>query len=587
MKNFFKMVLATFVGVILAGIVGFFLLLISIGVMMSAALSSGSSETVAVKPNTVYRIMFDRPITERSTSGISNNLLSFSIENTIGLNDILKTIDQAATDPNISLIYMDLSTLQVGMAHLEEIRNALIAFKDSGKPIIAYGDNFSQGAYYLATVADKIYLNPYGSASLTGLSAEVMFYKNLLEKLGIEMQVIRHGKFKSAVEPFMLDKMSPENREQYMTFINSIWGHWLNEICAARQLNVAKLHNLMNNLELESAQQALDNGLVDELLYKDELLSRLMILVNVSSENKLAMIDVAEYARVPKKKEKLSRDKIAVVYADGDITMGKGTEGITAWNMANTLRSIRSDKSIKAVVFRVNSPGGSAQASEIIARELMLLKEQKPVVISMGNYAASGGYWISVPASKIISNPTTLTGSIGVFGVIPNAKKGMNNHLGITVDVAKSNESADYPSIMRPLTTRERDATQASVELIYSQFIDKVAIAREMNRESVDAIGQGRVWSGVDALKIGLVDELGGISDAIYAAAELAGLDNYRTVELPAIRTPFEQLLESFMKGEISIKANLPQEVKTLEQFYKEIKEPGVYARMPFDVNVR
>ena len=587
MKSFFKMVLATFVGVILAGIIGFFLLFIALGVMMSAALSSGSSETVMVKPNTIYRIMLDRPITERSQSGISNNLFSFSMETTIGLNDVLKTIDKASTDPNISLIFMDLSTLEIGMAHIEEVRNALLTFKESGKPIIAYGDNLSQGAYYLATVADKIYLNPYGSASLTGLSAEVMFYKNLLEKLGVEMQVIRHGKFKSAVEPFMLDKMSPENREQYMTFINSIWGHWLNEICLARQFNVEKLNKLIDNLELESAQQALETGLVDELLYKDELLSRLMNLVNVSSENKLAMVDVEDYARAPKKKEKLSRDKIAVVYADGEITMGKGEDGITAWNMANTLRNIRNDKSIKAVVFRVNSPGGSAQASEIIARELALIKEQKPVVVSMGNYAASGGYWISVPATKILANPTTLTGSIGVFGVIPNVKKGMNNHLGITTDVAKSNESSDYPSIMRPLTSREQQAIQTGVELIYSQFIEKVAIGRQMEKQAVDDIGQGRVWSGVDALKLGLIDEFGGITEAIETAAYLAGLDNYRTVELPTIRSPFEQLLESLMKGEISIKAQMPEEIKTLEQFYKEVKEPGVYARMPFDVNVR
>jgi len=587
MKSFFKMVLATFVGVILAGIIGFFLLFIALGVMMSAALSSGSSETVMVKPNTIYRIMLDRPITERSQSGISNNLFSFSMETTIGLNDVLKTIDKASTDPNISLIFMDLSTLEIGMAHIEEVRNALLTFKESGKPIIAYGDNLSQGAYYLATVADKIYLNPYGSASLTGLSAEVMFYKNLLEKLGIEMQVIRHGKFKSAVEPFMLDKMSNENREQYMTFINSIWGHWLNEICLARQFNVEKLNKLIDNLELESAQQALETGLVDELLYKDELLSRLMNLVNVSSENKLAMVDVEDYARAPKKKEKLSRDKIAVVYADGEITMGKGEDGITAWNMANTLRNIRNDKSIKAVVFRVNSPGGSAQASEIIARELALIKEQKPVVVSMGNYAASGGYWISVPATKILANPTTLTGSIGVFGVIPNVKKGMNNHLGITTDVAKSNESSDYPSIMRPLTSREQQAIQTGVELIYSQFIEKVAIGRQMEKQAVDDIGQGRVWSGVDALKLGLIDEFGGITEAIETAAYLAGLDNYRTVELPTIRSPFEQLLESLMKGEISIKAQMPEEIKTLEQFYKEVKEPGVYARMPFDVNVR
>jgi protease-4 len=579
MKNFLKMALASFTGVIVAGAIGCFLLFIAAGILGSAL---SSTETVKVKHGSVFRIMLDKPVTERSHTGISSDMLSFSMESYIGLNDILKTIDHAATDPNIQMIYLDLSTLRVGMAHVEEIRNALEQFKESGKPVIAYGDNYSQAAYYLATVADKIYLNPYGSASLNGLRAEVMFYKGLLDKLQIEMQVIRHGKFKSAVEPYIADKMSDENREQYLTFINAIWGHWLDRICEVRQIDRKKLDALIDRLELETAQSAVDNGLVDKLTYKDELLNELCSLTGAASDEKLSMIDIENYMLVPYK-QKTGRNKIAVVYADGEITMGKGDNGISAWSFANTLRSIRHDKGVKAVVFRVNSPGGDAQASEIIARELSLLQAEKPVVVSMGNYAASGGYWISAPADKIIVNPTSLTGSIGVFGVIPNVKKGMNS-LGITVDVAKSNTSADFPTSMRPMSVREREVMQGSVELIYSQFINKVSEARSLDVEKVDDIGQGRVWSGLDAVHLGLADELGGITEAIAAAAELAELDSYRVVELPVIVSPMEQLLKSLMKGEASVKLPAPAEIRTLEHLYKEVKEPGVYARLPYDV---
>jgi protease-4 len=584
MKNFFKMVLASFVGVLLAGTIGTVMLFFAVGVISSALTSS--TESVKLKPNTIFRIMLDQPVAERAKSGkLAVGLTSVSMQSYTGLNDILKTITHAAEDPNIKIVYLDLSELQAGMAHVEEIRAALVKFKESGKPIIAYGDNYSQAAYYLATVADKIYLNPYGDAALTGLRAEVMFYKGLLDKLQIEMQIIRHGKFKSAVEPFIATKMSDENREQYLTFIHSIWGYWLEKICDARQLNYKKIYSLIDNLKLLTAQDALDYGLVDDLLYKDELLGELCKLSGAASEDALEMVDVADYAKVARK-PKISRQRIAVVYADGEIVMGKGETEITAWNFANTLRSIRNNDAIKAVVFRVNSPGGSAQASEIIARELALLKAQKPVVVSMSNYAASGGYWISAPADKIIVNPTSLTGSIGVFGMIPNVQKGMNNHLGITVDVAKSNTAADYPSITRPMTTREQEATQASVEFIYSQFITKVADARSLPVTQVDEIGQGRVWSGIDAVKLGLADELGGVTEAIQAAAELAGLENYRIVELPTEKTTLEQILESLTGGSVSVKTQAPEQMQTMERLMKEVTERGVYARLPYDVTV-
>ncbi|MDR2359292.1 MAG: signal peptide peptidase SppA [Prevotellaceae bacterium] len=584
MKNFFKMVLASFVGVLIAGIIGIIMLISVVGAISS--LFSPATETVTVKPNTIFRIMLDHPVAERTKSGqLEIGLTAVSMTRYIGLNDILKTINHAAIDPHIKMVYLDLSELQAGRAHVEEIRSALEKFKESGKPIIAYGDNYSQSAYYLATVADKIYLNPFGDAALTGLSAEVMFYKGLLEKLQIEVQIVRHGKFKSAVEPFITDKMSDENREQYMTFINAIWGYRLEKICHARQIDYKKIHSLIDNLELLTAQDALDNGLVDALFYKDELLGELCELSGVTSEDELAMVDMDDYVKVARK-QPISRQRIAIVYADGEISMGKGETEITAWNFANTLRAIRNDDAIKAVVFRVNSPGGSAQASEIIARELSLLKAQKPVVVSMSNYAASGGYWISAPADKIIVNPASLTGSIGVFGVIPNVKKGLNKHLGITVDEAKSNTSADYPSIMRPMTAREREATQATVEFIYSQFIDKVATARNIPAAQVDEIGQGRIWSGIDAVKLGLADELGGITEAITEAATLAGLESYRLIELPAEKTPFEQILESLTNGNVAVKTQASEQVQTMERFLQEITEPGVYARLPYDITV-
>ncbi|MDR3350262.1 MAG: signal peptide peptidase SppA [Prevotellaceae bacterium] len=585
MKSFFKMVLASFVGVLVAEII-LSVVVISFIVAVSSIFSSDTAP-VTVQPNSIFRIMLDHPVAERAKSGqLELGLTAVSMTRSTGLNDILKNIRYAAADPHINMVYLDLSEMQAGMAHVEEIRAALETFKESGKPVIAYGDNYTQSAYYLATVADKIYLNPFGDAALTGLSAEVTFYKGLLDKLQVELQIVRHGKFKSAVEPFILDKMSDENREQYLTFIHSVWDYRLEKICAARQIDREKIHALIDNLELLTAQDALKNGLVDALLYKDELLDKLCELSGATSEKELEIIDMEDYTRAARK-QTAGRQRIAVVYADGEITMGKGETDITAWNFANTLRALRHDDAIKAVVFRVNSPGGSAQASEIIARELSLLKEKKPVVVSMSNYAASGGYWISAPADKIIVNPTSITGSIGVFGIIPNVKKGLNNHLGITADEAKSNTSADYPSVMRPMTAREREATQATVEFIYSQFIDKIAQARDLPAAQVDAIGQGRIWSGIDAVKLGLADELGGITEAVSAASELAGVENYRLIELPAEKTPLEQILESLTNGSIAVKTQAPEQIQTMEYFLRQITEPGIYARLPYDITVK
>ena len=574
----------------LAFVVGSFVcMLIFFGILGAMLSFADTSEPVTVKPNTVLHVMLDNPVQERGGSDLSNvDIFNLSIPSSVGLNDLVKGIKKAAVDPDIKLVYMDLSHIAIGLAQLEELREALLQFKESEKPIIAYGDNLSQGAYYLATVADKIYLNPYGSLTLQGLSVEITFFKKLLEKLQIDVQIIRHGKFKSAVEPFMLDGMSKENETQLLSFANSIWQHWLDKIAAARRMDVKKLQQLIEDYTfsmVSPAGGALDNGLVDGLMYKDELLDELVRLTGVNTEKDLALLNITKYAKtvVP---QLTAKDRIAVVYADGEITSGKGEKGITDWQFANLLRDIRRNDHVKAVVFRVNSPGGSAQASEIIARELALLNEVKPVVVSMSNYAASGGYWISTPSRAIVANPTTLTGSIGVFGVIPNLEKGLRNHLGITIDVAKTTKAADFPSVTRPLTAQERNRFQGMIDNIYTQFVAKVAHDRELPEEDVDEMAQGRVWTGLQALENGLVDYLGGLDHAIHIAAELAELDNYRITEFPVQKDPFTQLLEIFKNTSISARGTLFQTYKQLEKQVEQLQRPKVLARMPFDVDI-
>ena len=585
MKTFFKMLLASVIGVLLASLLSFFVVAGIVGSIVS--MSTQESE-VAVKSKSILRIMLDKPVIERSESSFVPDFLnsSVSMETAMGLAEILKSLKNAVSDPNITMIYMDLSVFSAeGVAQIEEIRAELIRFKESGKPIIAYADNYSQPAYYLASVADKIYLNPFGNALLQGVRAEVLFYKKALEKLQVDVQIIRHGKFKSAVEPFMGERMSDENREQTLSFANGIWNHWLSEISKCRQIDVNKLQSLADDLSLFSAQAALDNRLVDGILYKDELLAELCKLSSVSNEEKLSIVDIEKYVKTVKP-GKMSKNKIAVVYANGDIVQGKSSSGISAWEYANILRRLRNDSLVKAVVFRVNSPGGDAQASEIIARELALIKEIKPVVVSMGNYAASGGYWISAPSHLIITNPTTLTGSIGVFGIVPNLQKGMGNLLGISVDVAKTAQLADFPSVYRPMTERERDVMQGYIEEIYTNFVDRVASNRSLSAQKVDSVGQGRVWCGLDAVRLGLADRLGGITEAIDAAAMLAELSDYRTVELPTIQSPIDQLFQSFFGGNTKAKNVLPKPIEQAQKLVNTLSEPHIMARVPFDVEI-
>jgi protease-4 len=483
---------------------------------------------------------------------------------------------------------MDLSHLAIGLAQVEELREALLRFKESEKPVIAYGDNLSQRAYYLATAADKVYLNRSGSLVLQGLSVEVMFFKHLLDKLQIDAQIVRHGKYKSAVEHFMLDAMSKENETQLLSFTNSIWQHWLKHIAAARRMDVNTLERLVKDYTFSwasPADGALEHGLVDGLMYKDELLAELTRLMGVASVTDLTMLALTKYAKTVMPRLS-AKDRIAVVYADGSIVSGKGEDGITGWEFTNMLRELRRNDHVKAVVLRVNSPGGDAQASEIIGRELALLNEVKPVVVSMSDYAASGGYWIATPARIIVANPTTLTGSIGVFGMVPNLEKGLRNHLGITTGVAKTAPAADFPSVTRALTAQERNLLQGMIEHIYTNFVAHVAHDREMSHEMVDELGQGRVWSGLQAMENGLIDHLGGLDRAIDIAAELAELDDYRVTELPVQKDPLTQLLDMFKDASIHAGGTAFQTYKQLEKQVEQLLQTNILARMPFDIEI-
>ena len=416
-----------------------------------------------------------------------------------------------------------------------------------------------------------------------------MFFKDLLDKAGVEVQLIRHGKFKAAAEQFISNKMSDENREQLQAYLDAVWSTWMTDISASRRMPVEKINELTNNLQLGTAKQALEAGLVDGLLYKDELTDTLVHLFGVKDEKALKVISSSDYSKATKKLNLKEKNKIAVVYADGDIIMGKSDENIASDNFVALLAKVRKDSSIKAVVLRVNSPGGSAQSSEIIERELALLRKDKPVVVSMGDYAASGGYWIASNADKIVTNNTTLTGSIGVFSMVLNAQKTLNKHLSINTATVNTNKHSDIMSGYRSLDNEEIAFIQSSVEVIYTDFVNLVSKGRNLSAEKVDSIGQGRIWSGADALKIGLADEKGGISEALKVAAAMGEVETYRIVEYPVIKSQIDKIIETLSETGESAKVIANPEM-ILERAYARLRnESGIktYARLPFNVNIR
>lgn len=588
MKQFFKFMFASMLGFLLTMLImGIFFFM-----LVASLVALTSKEEVKVKSNSVLLLTLDAPIPERSNENpvnFSPFTLSFS-KSVPGLLETLDLIEQAAIDDDIKGIYLNLSLVGSGMATVEEVRNALLKFKESGKFIVSYSELYTQKAYYLATVSDQICLNPEGVLDFRGMAAEITFFKGLLGKLDVNAQIIRHGKYKSAIEPFISDKMSEANKEQTLSYISSIWNHILGGISTTRNIPVEELNHLADSLLIQTPQDAAKYHLADQVIYKDQFLAMIREKLGKEEDHEIEFITIDKYKDAPaKNKRSLSKDKIAVIYATGSINGGDGDEtSIGSETTSKAIRKARADSSVKAIVFRINSPGGSALASDVILREIKLAREVKPVVVSMGDYAASGGYYIACDADSILANPTTLTGSIGVFGIIPDFGNMLKNKLGITIDRVMTNKHADYISVTRPMTAYEAEVMTRGVERIYDVFVGHVSEGRRMSVAAVDSIGQGRVWTGTEGLAIGLVDNIGGLKEAIQVAATLAKLEDYRIKSLPELKAPFDKLMEEVMGS--SSDSRLQKELGAFFPLYVELKAltemEGVQARLPFIMNM-
>lgn len=588
MKQFFGAFFGSLLGILLTGLIATLIIVGSVMNLFSDAINLDKKHLYIAKENSVLKLNLNGDIAERGTENPFGDLDLGPLlpETSTGLNDILANLKKAKADKHIKGIYLEIGDPVAGFATLEELRNALLDFKTSGKFIYAYSEGYSQKGYYLASTATKLYLNPEGGLEIKGLSSQMMFYKNMLEKLDVEVQIFRHGKFKSAIEPFMLDKMSAANRAQIETYLGSLWNHMVAGISKSRSVPVDEINTMANQLLIRSTQDALTYKLVDELKYEDEVHDVIKKTIGLKEKEKIHFVSIADYNNASGGKNS-SKNKIAVIYAVGEIESGKGKENsIGSESLVKAIREARMDSSIKAIVLRVNSPGGSALASDVIWRETLLAKKVKPFVVSMGDVAASGGYYISCGAHRIFAQPNTITGSIGVFGMVPNLQKALSQKLGITIDTVNTNKHSDVGTVLRGATADEHAYIQQSVEHIYDVFITKVAAGRGMQKSDVDSIGQGRVWSGADAQKINLVDELGGIKSAIAYAAKQAKLADYKTVDYPKKKDLWQELLGN---GEEEIeartmKANLGEQYIYLKQLKNVLKFKGVQARLPYEM---
>jgi len=588
MKQFFKFVLATIVGIILSTLI---IILVLVGLVAGAS----SEKSVQVDANSILHINIKYPISERTANNPLANLsfLGLDGDKSIGLKDILANIKKAKTDNNIKGILLDESYMLSGQATTEEIRNALIDFKKSGKFIIAYAEVYTKGFYYLASVADKIYINPKGIFEFDGFSSQTMFFKGALDKLGIQAQVIRVGTYKSAVEPMILTKMSDANRLQVSSYVNSLYNHYLAGISKARHINKDSLFNYANQARIQQPEDALKLKLVDGLKYRDELLTQLKSKLGVKQKDDINSIEISDYTKAGNDEDtkEVSTNRIAVVYASGEIASGEGNDNsIGSETTSKALRKVRLDNKVKAVVLRVNSPGGSSLASDVIWREVMLTKKVKPIIVSMGDVAASGGYYISCAADSIFAQPNTITGSIGIFAILPNMQKLFNDKLGITFDGVKTGQYADLGNTSRPLTPAERQILQNQINHGYDDFTKAVAAGRHKTQAYINSIGQGRVWTGEQALKIGLVDRLGNIADAVKSAAKKAKIKDYKLVAYPEQKSVLNRLGESFsiqmktrmLKSELGENYPIYEQIKNLTS---TMRTP--LARMEYDVVVK
>jgi len=578
---------------LLASIMGTFIALGIILVLFLLLVSAiGEAEKVTVKNNSVLVLNLETLVKDYAPKSDDpfEEILGLADEK-LSLDQVLNAIENAKDDAKIKGISIKSLGVNAGISQTQAIRNKLVDFKESGKFINAYADVYDQKTYYLSSVADSIFINPIGSLDFKGLSTEVLFFKDFEDKTGVQMEVIRHGKYKSAVEPYLYNKMSEDNRTQITSFLTAIWNEMLVDISKSRQISVEDLNAIADHLLARNSELAIESNLVDEALYSDEYTDKLKLQSGLTLDDKLNFISVKDYISTGKGRIiSSSSNKIAVIYAQGTILYGKGNEDIIGQELIiNALRKARNAKDTKAIVLRVNSPGGSALASELIWRELEITKNEVPLVVSMGDVAASGGYYLSCNADRIFAQPTTITGSIGVFGTLPNIHK-LANKMGINAEQVKTNKGADY-SFFEPMSDEFREVTTEGIEQIYTTFLQRVADGRGMSIEAVDSIAQGRVWSGKEALDNGLVDELGTLDDAVAYAADLAEVNDYRVRNYPNYKFDFEDAFNSFpfMKSKEKV---LIEEIglenykiyQTIKQF-NEMK--GVQARMPFVLDIK
>ncbi len=591
--NFFKVVLASAIGYIIAGVI-----LLTLLIVTAVGIASSSSDQEELPSDAVLTLKLNYPMVDRVQDGnplAALALLNPNEQSPLGLNDILSSIEKAKTDNNIKGIILDLTTFQAGYAKLTEVRNKLEEFKATGKFIYAYADYYYFPTYFMASVADSVFVNPEGEMAFNGMVAQVTFFAGALEKLGVNMQVVRAGKFKGAVEAYTRNNLSPENKEQIEIYINSVFNETLAKISKSRKIDVAKLKADADELKMKSVNDFKSNGYIDAVAYRDQFYSAMKKRMGVKDDHKVPLISEQKYA---KSLEDLGSgsDRIAVVYASGDIIGGEGDgTQIAADDLAETLKNVRLDKKVKAVVLRIDSRGGSSLASDIIWREAKLLSAAKPLIVSMSDVAASGGYYIATPASKIVAEPTTITGSIGVFGLIPNAQKLLNDKLGIEFEYVGTGKHSDIGRIDRDMTLQEREYIESIIDKIYDTFLSRVAEGRKMTKEQVHEVAQGRVWTGVMAKEVGLVDELGGLEKAIEIAAKEANLTEYKLKEYPKVQDQLE-LIVNKMTGNTSFQSKVKEMAKYtgfesyahyLSEFEKFGTKHSVQAIMPFDISVK
>lgn len=591
MKEFVKMTLAVIAGLFLFGFVAMFMMIAMVGALAAV----GESQPVMPREGVLQINMSTMTLSEQTQDADPFASISGSQTVTpVGIYSAIQAVNAAASDPAVKFIYMKPDGAMGGISQMEEFRSALVNFRNSGKAIVSYIENPSNASYYLASVSDKIYMTSYegGMNMFGGLSSQMIFLKDILDRLGVNVQLIRHGKYKSAGEMYIRNSASPENLEQNTEMIESVWSSWSSAIAESRNISVEALNGMLNNLELNFPSDFLEKGLVDELLTREELQQKLCDLYSAEKFEDIKAIQLPDYAKLKSTPNIKAEKKVAVIYAEGNIVDGNEKQQVAGDRFAGIIADVRKDSTVKAVVLRVNSPGGSVLASEKIKAEIELLKKRGvPVIASYGDYAASGGYWISAGCDKIYSNATTLTGSIGVFSMIPDISGTLKDKVHINITPVNSNSHADMYGMMRPLDKAELDYMQASVENIYEKFTGLVAEGRGMTVENVDAIAQGRVWTGAEALEIGLVDEIGTIEDAIiYAAMSIEGVSSLEDVQVQAYPKPMtalESILEAF-GGSESVFADTPLE--NVEEAFKDwnASESGkVYARIPYEISIR